>query len=59
MNEEKKPRQAEETSGSEEDKASRVADETGIPEEQAEQLQRAVGDEDELDSAAEAAARWS
>ena len=58
MSEEETP-EAKGSSGSDPDKAARIAEETGITEEQAEQLQRAAADEDELDSAAEAAARWS
>ncbi len=41
------------------EQAPRTATETGISVEQAEQLARAAADKDELDSAAEAAARWS
>ncbi len=41
------------------EEVARTASETGIPVEQAEQLARATEDKEELDSAAEAAARWS
>lgn len=50
---------AQRPSGEQGDEAKETARETGITEDQAMQLQRSTDDGAELDSAAEAAARWS